>query len=93
MNAQIEHLPLTALTAWKRNARKHPKKQILQIAASFEAFGFNTPASPADRIPSSTALRLLPSGVSLAVPKILWFAGNWDWLESVRHPRQGCGAA
>ncbi|NDW45423.1 site-specific DNA-methyltransferase [Ruegeria sp. PrR005] len=43
MTAQIEHLPIASLTPWKRNARKHPKKQILQIAASIEAFGFNTP--------------------------------------------------
>ncbi|TDE35636.1 site-specific DNA-methyltransferase [Antarcticimicrobium sediminis] len=43
MCAQIEQISVTALTPWKRNARKHPKKQVEQIAASIEAFGFNTP--------------------------------------------------
>jgi len=39
----IEHLPLTRLRPWQRNARTHSKKQIRQIADSIETFGFTNP--------------------------------------------------
>jgi DNA modification methylase len=38
---QIEHLPLDSLKRNKRNARKHSKKQIRQLARLIERFGFN----------------------------------------------------
>jgi ParB-like chromosome segregation protein Spo0J len=39
----IEHLPLASLRPYPRNARTHSKKQIEQIAASIEQFGFVNP--------------------------------------------------
>lgn len=41
--ARIEHLSPGDLSAYRRNARKHSKKQIRQIAESIRAFGFNAP--------------------------------------------------
>ena len=38
---EIEHLPLDSLKRNKRNARKHSKKQIRQLARVIERFGFN----------------------------------------------------
>ncbi len=44
MNAlRLEYLDPAALRADARNARRHSKKQIEQIAASIRSFGFNTP--------------------------------------------------
>jgi len=40
---QIETLPIGALTPWAKNARTHSKKQIKQIAASIDEFGFTNP--------------------------------------------------
>src|SRR5829696_6703424 len=41
--AQVEWLPRLALTPAPRNARTHSKKQVRQIAASIERFGFTNP--------------------------------------------------
>jgi DNA modification methylase len=41
--AQIEHLSSGALEPARRNARTHSRKQIRQIAASIERFGFTNP--------------------------------------------------
>jgi hypothetical protein len=41
-STHYEHLPTGALKARDRQARKHSKKQIKQIAGSIEQFGFNT---------------------------------------------------
>ena len=41
--SQVELQPPTALHPWKRNARTHSKKQVRQIAASIERFGFTNP--------------------------------------------------
>jgi ParB-like chromosome segregation protein Spo0J len=46
--AAIEHLPLTSLRPYPRNARTHSKKQIKQIAASIEQFGFVNPVLVGD---------------------------------------------
>jgi ParB-like chromosome segregation protein Spo0J len=35
--------PIEALRPYERNARTHSKKQIHQIAASIQEFGFNNP--------------------------------------------------
>ncbi|MBX3582909.1 MAG: ParB N-terminal domain-containing protein [Rhizobiaceae bacterium] len=40
---KIEYLPIATLKADERNARTHSPKQIAQIAASIEQFGFNNP--------------------------------------------------
>ena len=40
---KIESLPISAIKPYERNAKEHPKKQIKQIAASIEEFGFNQP--------------------------------------------------
>ena len=40
---QITHRPLATLTPWARNARTHSTKQIRQIAASIQQFGFTAP--------------------------------------------------
>jgi DNA modification methylase len=39
----VEMVPLSKLKAYPSNARTHSKKQIRQIAASIERFGFNNP--------------------------------------------------
>src|SRR3954453_17920345 len=40
---QIEHLSTASLRPFVRNARTHSKKQLRQIAASIERFGFTNP--------------------------------------------------
>jgi DNA modification methylase len=40
---ELEYLPLGALKTYPRNARTHSRKQIRQLAASIEAFGFTNP--------------------------------------------------
>ena len=35
--------PVSGLVPYARNARKHPEKQVAQIAGSISAFGFNNP--------------------------------------------------
>jgi len=40
---KIENVALGDLTPWARNARTHSKKQVRQIAASIETFGFTNP--------------------------------------------------
>ena len=40
---QVRDLDPRNLKPWKRNARKHSKKQLAQIAESIEAFGFVNP--------------------------------------------------
>jgi DNA modification methylase len=44
----IEHIPVQSLKSYPRNARRHIKGQIKQIAASIERFGFNNPVLIAD---------------------------------------------
>jgi 16S rRNA G966 N2-methylase RsmD len=39
----VESIPLTRLKPDPRNPRKHPARQVQQIARSIEAFGFNVP--------------------------------------------------
>jgi len=39
---RIEHLPIAGLKPNPQNARRHPKKQLHQIAASIREFGFNS---------------------------------------------------
>lgn len=40
---KIEYVALGDLKPWARNARTHSKKQVRQIAASIETFGFTNP--------------------------------------------------
>ncbi len=42
-SSQIEYLVPEDLAPYSRNARKHSKKQVQQIAASIEKFGFTNP--------------------------------------------------
>jgi ParB-like chromosome segregation protein Spo0J len=51
----VAYLSISDLTADPRNARTHPKRQIDQIRASIEAFGFTNPipADPDGRIIAS----------------------------------------
>lgn len=46
--AQITERSISALRSYARNARTHSKKQIKQIAASIERFGFNNPVLVSD---------------------------------------------
>jgi hypothetical protein len=39
---RIEHLQIADLKPNPRNARRHPEKQLHQIAASIREFGFNS---------------------------------------------------
>ena len=65
----IEMLSPVRLKTYPRNARTHSKKQIRQIAASIERFGFTNPVliDEADRSSPATAVSKPPS--SSAWPK------------------------
>lgn len=39
----ISQVPVTKLVPYEKNAKKHPKKQVQQVANSIETFGFNQP--------------------------------------------------
>lgn len=39
----IEHIQIAALTPDPRNPRSHPARQVRQIAASIQEFGFTNP--------------------------------------------------
>jgi ParB/Sulfiredoxin domain len=39
----IQHLPLSELKPWPRNARTHSKKQVKQLADSIRRFDFTHP--------------------------------------------------
>jgi ParB-like chromosome segregation protein Spo0J len=43
MAQRIEHWPLDKLRPYEKNPRKHSDAQVAQIAASIQAFGFNSP--------------------------------------------------
>ena len=43
MPLQIEYASPESLKPHERNARKHPKKQLRQLAGSIKAFGFISP--------------------------------------------------
>lgn len=42
-NLKIEYIQVDKLKPYSKNAKKHPKKQILQIANSIDEFGMNDP--------------------------------------------------
>jgi len=42
-NSSIEYVSTETLTPYKNNAKKHPEKQVQQIAASIQQFGFINP--------------------------------------------------
>jgi len=44
----VEHLAPSALRPYARNARRHSRKQVKQIAASIEQFGFTAPVLISD---------------------------------------------
>ena len=41
--ANIQYIPTENLTPYKNNAKKHPEKQVQQIAGSIQQFGFINP--------------------------------------------------
>ena len=43
MAIEIQNVSPEDLKPYPKNAKKHPKKQILQVAASIKEFGFNQP--------------------------------------------------
>ena len=43
INQRIEMIPLSRLTPHPRNARRHSRKQVRQIADSIKRYGFNNP--------------------------------------------------
>ncbi len=47
-NMEVELLPVASLRPYPGNARTHSKKQIRQIAASIERFGFTNPVLISD---------------------------------------------
>ena len=47
-NPAIEHISVRSLKPYPRNARRHSRAQIKQIAASIKRFGFNNPVLIAD---------------------------------------------
>ena len=48
MNAVIKELSIRSLKPYARNARTHSRKQVKQIAASIERFGFTNPVLVSD---------------------------------------------
>ena len=48
MNAVIKELSISSLRPYARNARTHSRKQVKQIAASIERFGFTNPVLISD---------------------------------------------
>ena len=48
MNSVIKELSITSLKPYARNARAHSRKQVKQIAASIERFGFTNPVLVSD---------------------------------------------
>src|SRR6476620_1479506 len=40
---QVEYRPIGQVRAYAANPRRHPKKQLVQLAASIEQFGFTLP--------------------------------------------------
>ena len=48
MNSVIKELSITSLKPYARNARTHSRKQVKQIAASIERFGFTNPVLISD---------------------------------------------
>ena len=48
MNSVIKELSISSLKPYARNARTHSKKQVKQIAASIERFGFTNPVLVSD---------------------------------------------
>jgi hypothetical protein len=48
MNTVIKELSITSLKPYARNARTHSRKQVKQIAASIERFGFTNPVLVSD---------------------------------------------
>jgi hypothetical protein len=42
-DAQIEHVPVNAIRANRRNARRHPPKQLAVLAENIRQFGFTVP--------------------------------------------------
>jgi hypothetical protein len=46
--AEIEHMPVTRLRAYARNARTHSRRQIQHIADSIRKFGFTSPVLISD---------------------------------------------
>ena len=43
IKTNIQYIPTENLTPYKNNAKKHPEKQVQQIAASIQQFGFINP--------------------------------------------------
>jgi ParB-like chromosome segregation protein Spo0J len=44
----VENVPISALRPYSRNARTHSRKQLRQIAASIQRFGFTNPVLISD---------------------------------------------
>jgi DNA modification methylase len=44
----VEHVPISTLRPYSRNARTHSRKQLRQIAASIQRFGFTNPVLISD---------------------------------------------
>ncbi|MBN8995599.1 MAG: ParB N-terminal domain-containing protein [Rhizobiales bacterium] len=42
-NQNVELLPISGLRPWAKNARRHSRKQVRQIAGSIKRFGFTNP--------------------------------------------------
>ncbi len=73
----IVYRPPAALHPDPRNARTHPKRQIAQIAASIEAFGFTNPilADEAGKVIAGHGRLLAAKSVGLAEVPVIILAG------------------
>jgi 2-keto-3-deoxy-L-rhamnonate aldolase RhmA len=75
----IEERPIASLEPYARNARTHSKKQLKQIAASIERFGFVNPVLIGDD-DSVTGVAIGPGDISLELGGLAW---NDPQVESI----------
>lgn len=69
MDLNIEYVPIDTITEYAGNAKKHPKKQVEQIAKSIQEFGFNDPLAISNGILVEGHGRLLAAR-SLGMDKV-----------------------
>lgn len=76
----VVYRPAVSLVPDPRNARTHPRRQIEQIVASIEAFGFTNPilADPAGKIIAGHGRLLAAKQLGLAEVPVITLAGLTD---------------
>ena len=69
---ELAEREISALRPYSRNARTHSEKQVKQIAASIERFGFTNPVAPAaDHALSPMRLRCISKNLTGGLPSAM----------------------